>query len=490
MSPVRPPVWTSRAGGECAGVANVKKPLNPIGWREWLQLPDLGVDWLKAKVDTGARSSSLHALDVEEFERDGERWVRFAIHPQQRSAATTVTAEAPLLESRAVKSSNGTSEVRPVIQTRVRLGGVERLIEVTLTRRDDMGFRMLLGREALRGAFAVEPDRSFVTGRPPAAGARDPIVVGGTGVSAGKRQEVALPISRLPSGTQVTLPVIVVHGRAEGPTVWLSAAIHGDEINGVEIIRRVLEKISPKTLRGTILAVPTVNVHGFASGDRYLPDRRDLNRSFPGSARGSLARRIAHLFMDEVVRRCAVGIDLHTGSDGRANLPQLRADLEDAETRRLASAFGCPLMLHAEPREGTLRHAATKAGARVLLFEGGEAHRFGRPAIEAGAAGVLRVLAALDLIDPVVPAAHTLHRGGESKWVRARTSGLAQIECDLGDLVEDGQPLGCINDTMGARLSGLKSPCAGMVIGLRLEPLVNRGDGLVHVAITHPEGPV
>ena len=454
-----------------------------------MQLPDLGVSWIKAKVDTGARSSSLHAFDLETFERDGVSWVRFAVHPHQRNATDSVTVEALLLDTRSVKSSSGESEVRPVIQTTLQIGGILRQVEVTLTRRDDMGFRMLIGREALRGTFAVEPNRAFVAGEPPAEGDREPFLIGGVAVPAGSRMQVALPISKLASGSEMDLPVLVVHGSAPGPTVWLSAAIHGDEINGVDIIRRVLEKLDAKTLRGTVLAVPTVNVHGFVTGDRYLPDRRDLNRSFPGSARGSLARRIAHLLMTEVVARSSVGIDLHTGSDGRTNLPQLRADLSDPETARLASAFGCALMMHAKPREKTLRHAAIKVGAKVLLFEGGEALRFDRSAIEVGTNGVLRVLATLDLIDPLVPAAATRNRGEGSQWVRARKSGLAQVDCNLGDAVEKGQRLGCINDAFGQHLSLLKSPSAGMVVGLKLEPLVNRGDAIVHIVQTEPAEP-
>ena len=306
-------------------------------------------------------------------------------------------------------------------------------------------------------------------------------------VPAGQRKHVRLPISNLASGSPVDLSVIVAHGRSPGPTIWLSAAIHGDEINGVEIIRRVLEQIDPETMRGTVLAVPTVNVHGFVRGERYLPDRRDLNRSFPGSARGSLARRIAHLLMTEVVAPSSFGIDLHTGSDGRTNLPQLRADLDDPETERLASAFGAPVMLNAKPIEKTLRHAATQAGATVLLYEAGEALRFDRSAIEIGTHGVLRVLAALDIIDPVVPAASTRARGEGSQWVRARNSGLVQLSCSLGDAVEKGQLLGCIHDPMGEQLSTLKSPRAGLVIGLSLEPLVNRGDAIAHIATTTVE---
>lgn len=310
--------------------------------------------------------------------------------------------------------------------------------------------------------------------------------LGGKRVRAGQRLEVELPIARLVTGTPVSLPVLVVHGREEGPTVWVSAAIHGDEINGVEIIRRVLERLDAKALRGTVLAVPIVNVHGFVNGDRYLPDRRDLNRSFPGSARGSMAGRLAHLFMKEVVARCTVGVDLHTGSAHRTNLPQVRADLDDPVTRQLALAFGAPLMMHSAIRDGSLRQSATEAGATVLLYEGGEAWRFGEDAIRAGVDGVLRVFSTIGLLDGLGPSSLTPLESRSSKWVRAPRSGIAQIPVELGDEVVAGQQLGRIHDSFGRRLGQIKSPIDGSVIGLNLDPLLNRGDAIVHIAATEP----
>ena len=253
---------------------------------------------------------------------------------------------------------------------------------------------------------------------------RASFAIGTVKVRAGHAREVGLPITRLVTGADVSLPVHVVHGRDAGPTVWINAAIHGDEVIGVEVIRRVLTKVSPKTIRGTLLAVPIVNVLGFMNGDRYLPDRRDLNRSFPGSARGSLAGRIANLLMTEVVAKCEVGIDMHTGSDRRSNLPQIRCDVDDPHTLDLARAFGAPVIFHAKLRDGSLRYAARERGARVLLFEGGEAWRFDEWAIEAGVRGVLRVLAHLGMIEPVEeeprPPSLICRRSG---WVRARRTG-------------------------------------------------------------------
>jgi predicted deacylase len=313
---------------------------------------------------------------------------------------------------------------------------------------------------------------------------RASFAIGSVRVRAGSMQEVGLPITRLVTGADVSLPVRVVHGRDEGPTVWVNAAIHGDEVVGVEVIRRVLAGLSPKAFRGTLIAVPIVNVHGFMAGDRYLPDRRDLNRSFPGSPRGSLAARIAHLMMTEVVAKCEVGIDLHTGSDRRTNLPQVRADLDDPKTRALAEAFGAPVMFHARLRDGSLRSAAQE-GATVLLFEAGEAWRFDEWAIEAGVVGVRRVLATLGMTEPVddgpVEPALVCRQSG---WVRARRSGILELETALGRRVQVGDRLGGLHDSFGKRLSLVRADRAGIVIGHTTAPLVNNGDALVHVAET------
>ena len=321
--------------------------------------------------------------------------------------------------------------------------------------------------------------------RPRARKLRPSFPIGTVKVRAGSRREVSLPISRLVTGAEVSLPVHVLHGREDGPTVWLSAAIHGDEVVGIEVVRRVMAVLDPKTIRGTVLAVPIVNVLGVMSGDRYLPDRRDLNRSFPGSARGSLAGRIAHLMMKEIIGPSDVGIDLHTGADRRTNLPQIRCDLEDPQTRALAEAFGAPVMYHAKLRDGSLRYAARERGARVLLYEGGEAWRFDEWAIEAGVVGVLRVLAHLGMIDtdevdvePVGTPSEVCWRSG---WVRARRTGIVHMDVALGQRVSEGEKLGELFNSFGKRLAIVKADRDGVVIGRAEAPLVNRGDALVHI---------
>lgn len=312
--------------------------------------------------------------------------------------------------------------------------------------------------------------------------ARDSFPMGQFRVRAGSTKAIELPVTRLITGADISLPVRVVHGREDGPTVWVDAAIHGDEVNGVEIIRQVVGGLDPKTFRGTLIAVPVVNVLGFMNGDRYLPDRRDLNRSFPGSTRGSLASRIAHLFMEEVVAKCEVGLDLHTGSDRRSNLPQVRADLDDGRTRRLAEAFGAPVMLHAKIRDGSLRHAARERGAAVLLYEGGENFRFDEYAIDAGVVGVRRVLAALEMID-LPDLEHPPSREcRQSGWVRARRTGILRFDAHLGQEVADGERLGSLLDSFGKTLAAVYANRAGVVIGRNEAPLVNSGDALAHIA--------
>lgn len=312
---------------------------------------------------------------------------------------------------------------------------------------------------------------------------RESFPIGGVRMRAGTTRELSLPITRMVTGAEVSVPVRIVHGREDGPVVWLTAATHGDEVVGIEVIREVLTSLSPKTFRGTLVAVPIVNVLGFMAGDRYLPDRRDLNRSFPGSARGSLASRIAHLLMTEVIRKGSVGIDLHTGAFGRTNLPQVRGDLDDPETRSLAEAFGAPVMYHAKLRDGSLRAAAREVGCRVLLYEAGESWRMDDWAVAAGVAGVRRVLAALNMID----GADAVPDGANqecrtSGWVRARNTGILMLDVDLGQHVSIGQRLGVLTDSFGKTVRLVRADRAGIVIGRAQTPLVNSGDALVHIA--------
>ena len=310
----------------------------------------------------------------------------------------------------------------------------------------------------------------------------EPITVGGITVRPGRKVQIELPFARVVTGATESLPVKVINGRSAGPNIWLSAAIHGDELNGIQIIRRVIKELDAKNLRGAVIAVPIVNPLGFIIQSRYLPDRRDLNRSFPGSRRGSTASRLAYLFMDQVVGQCTVGIDLHTATNHRKNLPQIRANLDDPTTLRLARAFGAPVSIHARLRDGSLRQAAVERGKTMLLYEAGQAHRFDDDAIETGVAGVLRTLRAMGMIDARLPRVRPTRLIRRTRWVRARRGGIAELEVDLGEHVTTGQTVASISDAFGTRPTQVRASETGWVIAESLRPLVNSGDGLVHIA--------
>ncbi len=314
-----------------------------------------------------------------------------------------------------------------------------------------------------------------------------PFHFAGKPVRPGTRRQVSLPAGRLPSGTELSLPVEVLHGSEPGPCIWLSGAIHGDEIVGVEIIRRVLEQVDERTLAGTIIALPVVNVFGFVAESRYLPDRRDLNRSFPGSTRGPLAGRLARTFVDEVLSLTEFGIDFHAGSDDRINLPQIRGNLDDPETRRLAMAFAPPLVVHSKTIRGTLRETALKLGKRVLLFEGGEPRRFSPRAVGAGVDGAVRTLHALGMVDTLGETATDRSSSApaesrSTKWVRAPRGGIFRLGVKLGGLVAQGELLGIISGPSGRGGREVRATASGMVAGHAVNPLVHQGDGLVHIA--------
>jgi predicted deacylase len=318
------------------------------------------------------------------------------------------------------------------------------------------------------------------------------VEIAGETLEPGEHRRLEIPVARLPTQTQISIPVRVINGVSEGARLWISAAIHGDEINGVEIIRQIVQKIDSQKLQGTLVAVPIVNVFGFIEQSRYLPDRRDLNRSFPGSTKGSLASRLAHLFMNKIVSCCTHGIDLHTASDHRVNLPQIRANLEDEETYRCAKAFGAPIMLHSTTRDGSLRQAATKCGIPILLYEGGEALRFEAEAIRVGVEGILRVMDALGMYQhpeahqgetPIVTEQINSLAVTDSTWVRASCGGILHLEVSLGQQVAKKQVLGIISDAFGDTSLEVRAAVRGIIIGHTRNPLVNQGDGIVHLAI-------
>lgn len=320
-------------------------------------------------------------------------------------------------------------------------------------------------------------------------GTQVPFELGGVTVSPGQMKKIDIPLARLYTHTQMTIPVEVMHGNEPGARLFLSATLHGDELNGIEIIRQVLEQIDVTRLRGTIVAVPIVNVFGFVYQSRYLPDRRDLNRSFPGSLRGSLAARLAHLFLNEVVYKCTHGIDLHTAAPPRTNLPQVRADLTDAETNRMAHAFAAPVLMSGKGPEGSLRRVAVQKKVPLLVFEGGEPFRFNESTIEIGINGTLRVMTALNMINEgLAPEGAESMIASRTTWVRARQSGILRLDVGMGEFVKKGDKLGVIADPFGGRPVSVVANRDGLIIGRVIEPLVHKGDAILHLA-QGKEGP-
>lgn len=310
------------------------------------------------------------------------------------------------------------------------------------------------------------------------------LVIGGTAVAPGQTAKIQLEMPPLYTATNMSIPVYVKRGKRPGPTVFVSAAIHGDELNGIEIVGRLIRSKSIERLRGTLIAIPMVNVYGVLNQSRYLPDRRDLNRCFPGSRKGSLAARLAHLFFTEIVCKCDVGIDLHTGAIHRSNIPQIRANLDDPEVLEMAKAFGVPVVLNADIRDGSLRQAASDEGVKMLLYEAGQALRYDEFSIRAGLKGCINVLRHLGMLNQRPSKGHKVQPfiSDQSGWVRAPESGFVNHLAKLGDHVEKGDRLAVIADPFGEPLATLTTPAEGVVIGKQNIPLVQEGEAIYHVA--------
>lgn len=311
-----------------------------------------------------------------------------------------------------------------------------------------------------------------------------PFKLGDVTVQPGESWQIELPLPGLYSHSTIHMPVHVMCGKEAGPILFVSAAVHGDEINGVEIIRRLRNSKSVKRLKGTLITVPVVNVYGFLNKTRYLPDRRDLNRFFPGSEEGSMASKLAHVFLTNISGRCDYGIDLHTAAISRDNLPQIRAVLDNDEIKNLSLAFGAPVVLDAPLREGSLRESAAKTDTKVLLYEAGEALRFDEISIRAGVSGIINVMRKIGMLpksrkrvtlEPAI--AHS------SQWIRASQSGILRATNPMGNRINKGDILGYISDPFGEAEIEIKAPVSGMVIGRTTLPLVHEGEAIFHLAI-------
>ncbi|PLY14061.1 MAG: succinylglutamate desuccinylase [Sulfurimonas sp.] len=309
------------------------------------------------------------------------------------------------------------------------------------------------------------------------------LILGNQEIPKGANLTINLELPKL-YNTPTQLPVHVIRGKKEGPVVFISAAIHGDELNGIEIIRRLRKLNILKKIKGTLLLVPIVNVYGIMTLSRYLPDRRDLNRSFPGSIKGSLASRVAKIFFDEIVKKCDLGIDLHTASIHKSNLPQVRTNIENEYTFKLAKAFEAPVVLHSELRDGSLRAVAQEEGIPILLYEAGEALRFDEKSIRIGVHGIINVLRENSMLPKVVK-----KRGQKTpiitrntQWIRSIESGMLRTIKALGDVVRKDEIVAFIDEPLGDKSFELKAPFDGVIIGKSEIPLVQEGDAIFHIA--------
>jgi len=300
-----------------------------------------------------------------------------------------------------------------------------------------------------------------------------------------ERKKIFLKVASLFDYTELTIPIEVIRGKEDGPILFVSAAIHGDELNGVEIIKRLLKNVSHKKIKGTLIAIPVVNVFGFNNKSRYLPDRKDLNRCFPGNINGSLGSRLAKIFMNEIVNKCTHGIDLHTGAIHRTNLPQIRACLEDEDTNHLAKCFGVPVVINSKLRDGSLREAARKNKVTSLLFEGGEALRFEEEIIKTGLQGCLAVMREIGMLPKLAKENKknkNINVAQGSYWVRAPHSGAFVAKKKIGSRVNTGDLLATITDPFGCDPHHVYAKEEGIIIGMSMIPLVNNGDAMVHIA--------
>ena len=307
-------------------------------------------------------------------------------------------------------------------------------------------------------------------------------IIANTEILRGTTTTINLELPKL-YNTPTNLPIRVIRGRKDGPIVFISAAIHGDELNGIEIIRRIRKVNILNKLKGTLILVPIVNVYGIMNLSRYLPDRRDLNRSFPGSIKGSLASRVAKIFFDEIVSRCDLGIDLHTASIHKSNLPQVRTNIDNEYTFKLAKSFEAPVILHSELRDGSLRSVAQDSGSPILLYEAGEALRFDEVCIRIGVKGIINVLREINMLPTVsrkILKTPIITRN--SNWIRTNESGMLRTIKALGDLVKKDEIIAFIDEPLGDDSFPIRSPFDGVIIGKSEIPLIQEGDAVFHIA--------
>jgi len=308
-----------------------------------------------------------------------------------------------------------------------------------------------------------------------------PIFIAGKPIRPGEALRLNFVVARLPTGTLIDMPVFVNRSKKAGPCLLLIGGMHGDEINGVEIMRRILVNKSFRPERGTVISIPILNIFGFINFSREVTSGKDINRSFPGSKRGSLASQAAYNLMNEVIPIIDYGIDFHTGGLRINNYPQIRTVMSDSTNSALANAFAPPFILNARLRDKSLRKEATKIKKPILVYEGGESLRLRKNAIDIGIAGTLRVMKHLGMISEAPESLYTPIQIAKSTWVRARISGMYHSMARNGTFVQKGETLGLISEPYGGYQYPLKCPSDGYIIAINNNPIVNRGDALIHL---------
>ena len=306
--------------------------------------------------------------------------------------------------------------------------------------------------------------------------------IGGQAVEPGKSEDIRLEISETYTGDKICIPIRVIRSKKPGPTILITAAIHGDEINGTGIIHDFLFGGEIALKKGTLVLVPVVNVFGFESHERYLPDRRDLNRSFPGAPNGSMASRIADKLMTELVDKCDYAIDLHTAAIQRTNYPNVRADLNNPETKRLAVAFGCALILDGKGPANSFRREATRRGCPTIILEAGEPYKIEPTLLQIGLRGIENVLIHFNMLDGEIkkPPFQALVR--KTSWARATVGGILKFHVSPGDFVDEGQPLATNYSILGYKQNIIESPNYGMIVGMTTMPAVKPGEPICNIA--------
>ncbi|MBK6264236.1 succinylglutamate desuccinylase/aspartoacylase family protein [Marivirga sp. S37H4] len=307
--------------------------------------------------------------------------------------------------------------------------------------------------------------------------------INGVEILPGEEKKIDVNIAKLPSHSAIDISITVSRSTEPGPVLLLMGGLHGDEINGSEIVRRLIEKNLHVPKNGTIICIPIINVYGFIHFSRYVPDGKDVNRSFPGNKNGSLAARMAYYLTRDILPVIDYGLDFHTGGADRTNFPQIRCVMRDEENVQLAKAFHAPFTLDSKFRPKSLRQTANKFGKKILVYEGGESARFDEYAISQGINGTIRLMHHLGMSDNYIAPDYENLIIKNSSWVRARKSGIFLSEVVSGQFIKKNQVLGSVNDPFGGFKNKVTATANGYVIGLNHNPIVHQGDALMHIGV-------